>query len=69
MSALAFTLWAGLAVHQPSYDDAGVDNRVAGSVEARLQVGGRVEVSVTHKSIIEKKDTGETYLEGKIRLW
>lgn len=59
-----------MALHNKNFDNAGVPNEYyAFSAETRFTYKKRIEFSITHKSIPDKKDTGETWAEIKFKLF
>lgn len=68
MGPIALSLWAGIALHNPAYDDQFRESVYAASIEARATYK-RLELSLTHKSIPDKRDYGQSWVELKYRIW
>jgi len=68
MTPVAFALWAGMAIHNNNVDDGMRDKPYAAVIEASATYKN-LRASLNHKSLPEKKDNGETWLEFKYRLW
>jgi len=68
VTPLDFGLWLGIALHNPNYDDQFRESVYAASIEARATYK-RAELSLTHKSIPDERDYGQTWIEVKYRIW
>lgn len=68
MTPLEFALWVGLGVHNKQYDDQFTNSDHSAIAQACVQ-NDTLAACLDHRSIIDKVDTGETWIDIKLRIW